>query len=623
MGLGVILAAQVCIFGIEQIKNNDFQEIISYLAEFCRASIKNWKCLISCHKKLFLWNFRRILINQSFDAASSLLKSSFSFLWENKWKRSFFFPCVCLQSLKGTWVEETSHTVERSELLLLFLLFSGVPILLLVIVWPLLLISPRLCLPLSTIKTTDFPMTPRTNLKEVLVGSLLQKDIWSTQRVTPLMRMMWLLQRTLEMYLVRQVFPLEEMDLSQRCQNTDVDLMKDLFSTPLFLRLSFPIISMQSPALVSSRLDWIHSLCTLWTAPPLLLLLLQFQLLPTQRQLLLLPQGHPIPLHRLMVRISVVGIMISWLILNRISVFWVVRYAQLILADIQLWAITQRPRARNVVKQRGDHSSMFEAFIENNKIVFAPRSLNHSDSFLLSFQNMLFQYVLDSLILLCSYLKHIGTQNQAGCGKKDEIKYTCRLRQKLSPIRSRHLAPWFPWNLEMRKLSNCNKNNLLDNPGKILISNLKIKTYKLKPGNCQSCQQFPSRLLILHGLQVSAKDIRMNERNTLSFWVLKCLVLTPERNSLFLSLRLSHIKRIIPLLSVWFVFFSSLWFAKQRVSEEIPYFALERQLRWEERWRKKNGKKTITNGNQKCKIHNSNQYLILLWRYTSNQKNHV
>jgi hypothetical protein len=41
MGLGVILAAQVCIFGIEQIKNNDFQEIISYLAEFCRASIKN------------------------------------------------------------------------------------------------------------------------------------------------------------------------------------------------------------------------------------------------------------------------------------------------------------------------------------------------------------------------------------------------------------------------------------------------------------------------------------------------------------------------------------------------------------------------------------------------------
>jgi hypothetical protein len=46
-----------------------------------------------------------------------------------------------------------------------------------------------------------------------------------------------------------------------------------------------------------------------------------------------------------------------------------------------------------------------------------------------------------------------------------------------------------------------------------------------------------------------------------------------------LSLRLSHTKRIIPL------FLSDLFsshyynFAKHRVSEEIPYFALERQMK--------------------------------------------
>ncbi len=116
------------------------------------------------------------------------------------------------------------------------------------------------------------------------------------------------------------------------------------------------------------------------------------------------------------------------------------------------------------------------------------------------------------------------------------------------------------------------------------------QSYKCKPENCQSDQQFSSCLLILHDLQVSAKDIRMNdERNSPLIWVLKCLIQTPKRNWLFLSFRLSHIKRTIPL-SVRFVFFLSLWFAKQRVSEEIPYFALERQMRWEERWRKINEK---------------------------------
>jgi hypothetical protein len=69
----------------------------------------------------------------------------------------------------------------------------------------------------------------------------------------------------------------------------------------------------------------------------------------------------------------------------------------------------------------------------------------------------------------------------------------------------------------MRKLSICSKNNLLDNPGKILISKFEL-TYNLRPGNCQSCQQFSCCQLILHDLQVSAKDIilsfEMSHANT-------------------------------------------------------------------------------------------------------------
>ncbi len=134
------------------------------------------------------------------------------------------------------------------------------------------------------------------------------------------------------------------------------------------------------------------------------------------------------------------------------------------------------------------------------------------------------------------------------------------LRNKLSRIEFwDHLDNiWLLDFLEIWKwenFTNRNKKNLLDNPGKYWWAILD-QTSKLRPGNCQSCQPFPSCLLILHHLQVSAKDIRMNDRNTLSFWVLKCLIQTPKRNSLLLSLRLSLKSKNHPSLSVWFVFFS-------------------------------------------------------------------
>ncbi len=57
--------------------------------------------------------------------------------------------------------------------------------------------------------------------------------------------------------------------------------------------------------------------------------------------------------------------------------------------------------------------------------------------------------------------------------------------------------------------------------------------------------------------------------------------------------------------------------AKQRVKAILcPWKTNERR-----EMKKKMKKKTITNGNQKCKIHNTKEDIILLWRFTSNQKN--
>ncbi len=162
----------------------------------------------------------------------------------------------------------------------------------------------------------------------------------------------------------------------------------------------------------------------------------------------------------------------------------------------------------------------------------------------------------------------------------------------------------------MRKLSNCNKNNLLDNPGKILRSNFRSKPTILYLEIVNHVSNF---LLASKSCRVCRCLQRISEWMTETLSTLSIEMSHPNTNEELiapLSQTLSHQKNH-PSLSVWFVFLSSLWFAKQRVSEEIPYFALERQMRWEERWRKKNENKMINNGNQKCQIHNTKGYLIL------------
>ncbi len=130
------------------------------------------------------------------------------------------------------------------------------------------------------------------------------------------------------------------------------------------------------------------------------------------------------------------------------------------------------------------------------------------------------------------------------------------------------------------------KNNLLDNPGKLLISNLRsnpqTQTWKLSIMSAISL--LPLDLAWSAGV---CKGYQNEWQKTLSHFEFWNVSSKHQRgfHCSSLSDSLSHQKNH-PSLSVRFVFSSSLWFAKQRVSEEIPYFALERQMRGEERWRK-------------------------------------
>ncbi len=100
--------------------------------------------------------------------------------------------------------------------------------------------------------------------------------------------------------------------------------------------------------------------------------------------------------------------------------------------------------------------------------------------------------------------------------------------------------------------------------------------------------------------------------NTLSFWVVKCLIQTPKRNSLFLYLRLPL--SLSDLLSSYHYDFQTK--GEWRDSILCPWKT--NKMRGE--MKKKMNKKTITNVNQKSKIHNTEEYSILWWRFTSNQK---
>ncbi len=168
----------------------------------------------------------------------------------------------------------------------------------------------------------------------------------------------------------------------------------------------------------------------------------------------------------------------------------------------------------------------------------------------------------------------------------------------LRPFRQ-HLAPWFPWNLEMRKLSNWNKKNLLDNPGKILISNFRsnLQTQTWKLSIMSAISFLPLNLARSAGV---CKGYQNEWQKHSLIWALKCLIQTPKRNPLLLSLRLSHIKRIIPL------FLSDLFsphhYDLSNKGWVKRFHTWSLKDKWEERRdEEKKGKKTITNGNQNAK----------------------
>ncbi len=122
-----------------------------------------------------------------------------------------------------------------------------------------------------------------------------------------------------------------------------------------------------------------------------------------------------------------------------------------------------------------------------------------------------------------------------------------------------------------------------------------------RPGNCQSCQQLPPCLLILHHLQVSAKDIKMNVRFEMSH------PNTSQRSSLILFIAhfLSHISLTSKEASLSpHPSFSSSRFVKQRFGEGIFILCPESCMRKDE-WKQNEIKSTI-------------EYWILQWILAQN-----
>ncbi len=108
--------------------------------------------------------------------------------------------------------------------------------------------------------------------------------------------------------------------------------------------------------------------------------------------------------------------------------------------------------------------------------------------------------------------------------------------------------------------------------------------------------------------------------NTLSFWVLKCLLKTPKRNWLSsLSNSLTSKESSLSFCLICFLLIIMICQTKGQWRDSIlhPWKTNERRGEIKE----KKWKKTTTNGNQKCKIHNTEEYHILWWRFKSNQKN--
>ncbi len=168
----------------------------------------------------------------------------------------------------------------------------------------------------------------------------------------------------------------------------------------------------------------------------------------------------------------------------------------------------------------------------------------------------------------------------------------------------------------MRKLSNCNKNNLLENPGKILISNfrsnLQPQTWKLSIMSATSI--LPFDLAWSAGV---CKGYQNKWQETLShfeFWNAS----SKHQKGIHCS-SLSHTlsdQKNHPSLPVWL--FSSHMSDLPNKKWVKRFHTLPLKDKWEERrdeeYKWKN--KTRNNWNQKCQIHNTKEYLILRWRST-------